>query len=211
MTTPQRGLLFHFTHLDNLRQIALDGLCCDLLAQAGRLRTEVGNLDIKEARRKRAVPLAPGGMVADYVPFYLAARSPMLYVIWRGQVPTYQQGQEDLVYLVSSVDRIRAAGLPAVFTDRNASLGYASFHSDLAQIDEIIDWELMEARIWRDGPEGWDRKERRMAELLVHQIVPCGAIIGVGVIDAGRKALAELILKDLGLATPVRVRRDWYY
>jgi hypothetical protein len=47
MTTRQRGLLFHFTHLDNLESIVRDGLQCDSVAQAGRIRVEVGNHDIK--------------------------------------------------------------------------------------------------------------------------------------------------------------------
>jgi len=48
------------------------------------------------------VPLAPYGCVADYVPFYFAPRSPMLYKLHKGGVPNYTGGQDPLVYLVSS-------------------------------------------------------------------------------------------------------------
>ena len=47
-------------------------------SSADRLTTEVGQPDIKLKRRHRVVPIDPGGVVADYVPFYFAARSPML-------------------------------------------------------------------------------------------------------------------------------------
>jgi len=211
MTTPERGLLFHFTHIANLESIVRNGLSCDALAQAGQLQVEVGNQDIKERRRSRVVPVPPGGVVADYVPFYFAARSPMLYVIWRGQVPTYQSGQEDVVYLVTTIDRIEESGIPSVFTDRNATLGYAQFSDDLSQIDSVIDWDLMEAMIWKDRPGDWDRKERRMAEFLVHQHLPWENVVGIGVLDDVRRARVEAILASLNERTPVRTRRNWFY
>ena len=157
------------------------------------------------------VPVPPGGVVADYVPFYFAARSPMLYVIWRGQVPTYQAGQEDVVYLLTTIERVKESGIPSVFTDRNATLGYAEFNNDLAQIDSVIDWDLMEAMVWKDQPGDWDRKERRMAELLVHQRLPWEHIVGIGVLDDVRRAKVEVILASLDERTPVRTRRNWYY
>ena len=211
MTTPERGLLFHFTHMANLESIVRNGLSCDAHAQDGQLQVEVGNQDIKERRRSRMVPVPPGGVVADYVPFYFAARSPMLYVIWRGQVPTYQAGQEDVVYLVTTIERVAASGIPSVFTDRNATLGYAEFSDYLGEIDSVIDWDLMEAMIWKDQPGDWDRKERRMAEFLVHQRLPWEHVVGIGVLDDVRRAKVEAILASLDERTPVRTRRNWYY
>lgn len=211
MTTPQRGLLFHFTHMANLESIVRDGLSCDSVARNGQLQVEVGNHDIKLRRRSRAVPIEPGGVVSDYVPFYFAARSPMLYVIWRGQVPTYQAGQEDVVYLVTSIEEVTESGAQYVFTDRNATLGYARFESDPALVDTVVDWDLMEATMWNDQPGDWDRKERRMAEFLVHQHLPWEHVVGIGVIDDARRAKVEAVLASVGQGTPVRVRRNWYY
>jgi hypothetical protein len=42
---------------------------------------EVGDPQIKERCRNRAVNTGPGGTIGDYVPFYFAPRSPMLYRI----------------------------------------------------------------------------------------------------------------------------------
>ncbi|MEV6965201.1 DarT ssDNA thymidine ADP-ribosyltransferase family protein [Hamadaea sp. NPDC051192] len=62
-------LIMHFTHIDHLPTIVSRGLLSDSAAQAsGNLTREVGNQEIKEQRRRRAVPIAPGGVVADYVP-----------------------------------------------------------------------------------------------------------------------------------------------
>ncbi len=77
MTTPQRGLLFHFTHVDNVASVARAGLLCDSALDATNPDfIEVANRDIKKRRRSQPVRAGPGGVVADYVPFYFAARSP---------------------------------------------------------------------------------------------------------------------------------------
>lgn len=66
------------------------GLRSDSLVIAeGSLTVDVGKDNIKEGRRRRTVPIGPGGVVADYVPFYFAPRSPMLFTIDKGSVPQY--------------------------------------------------------------------------------------------------------------------------
>lgn len=210
--TPQRGLLFHITHLSNLASIAQHGLWCDseMEASASAPR-EIGNLEIKEQRRRRPVPLPPGGSVADYVPFYFAARSPMLFSIHKGAVSSYQGGQKKIVYLVSSIDTIIEHELQFVFTDRNAALGHARYGDDPADLDEHIDWELMEARMWKNTSSEPDRMERRMAELLVHGYVPWDAITSVMTKTEKRSHQASAALTTVGATTPVSVQSDWYF
>lgn len=75
-------LLVHFTHVRNLRGIAERGLLADACGADPQVDCAEGG--IKEARRRRIVPIGPGGVVADYVPFYYAPRSPMLRRIHGG-------------------------------------------------------------------------------------------------------------------------------
>lgn len=208
VVTPRRGLIFHFTHIDNLGSIVRNGLRCDSGVVA---EVEVGQASIKGRRARRTVPCGPGGVVADYVPFYFAARSPMLGSIHTGRVRSYRGGQEPIVYVVSHVDRVRELGLPAVVSDRNASLDLASFTDDLDEIDQFVDWPLMEQRAWNNTEGDPDRMERRMAELLVHQSLPWEAVIGVAAFDERRARQLEAILATVGVSTPVRVRRNWYF
>lgn len=166
VTTPRSGLLFHFTHRLNLPSVIAYGLRSDSAVRAdGSLAVEVGEDRIKEQRRRRGVPIGPGGVVADYVPFYFAARSPMLYAISRGNVPAYQDGQNPLVYLVTDLDRLQKVGCRFVFTDRNAYYQTATYAEDPAELDQLVDWELMEATMWNNTAAEPDRMERRMAEL----------------------------------------------
>ncbi|MBK6671126.1 MAG: DUF4433 domain-containing protein [Actinobacteria bacterium] len=136
---------------------------------------------MKEQRRRRGVPIGPGGVVADYVPFYFAARSPMLYAISSGNVPAYQDDQNPLVYLVTDLDRLQKVGCRFVFTDRNAYYQTATYAEDPAELDQLVDWELMEATMWNNTAAEPDRMERRMAELPVHKSVPFSAVLAVGV------------------------------
>lgn len=198
--------------MSNLAAIARDGVSCDSeVTDTGRVFTEVGNQDIKSRRRVRRVPVPPGGVVADYVPFYFAARSPMLYAIHMGNVPTYTGGQSDLVYLVTRIDVIVDHRLAAVFTDRNATFEVARFGTDPATIDKYVDWELMEALRWHNTPQEPDRRERRMAEFLVHCHVPWSAIIGVAARTEDRRRQAAAKLATVGATTVARSRPEWYF
>ena len=212
MTTPQRGLLFHITHISNLRSIVTDGLYCDsAMTDSQRSVMEIGNSEIKARRRDRPVPLPPGGVVADYVPFYFAARSPMLYVIAQGSVPDYNGGQNQVVHIVTSVEAVSACGLRFVFSDRNAALSYARYADDPQQLGQYIDWELMEARNWANTLDEPDRMEKRMAELLVHRHVPWQVIHRVVTKDEGLAQHARAVLDSVPVTVPVHVERGWYY
>ncbi|MGF0313829.1 DarT ssDNA thymidine ADP-ribosyltransferase family protein [Rhodococcus sp. IEGM1428] len=48
--------------------------------------------------------IPPGGCVADYIPLYFAPRSPMLYSLKMGNVPTFQGDTHDFVYIVTSTE-----------------------------------------------------------------------------------------------------------
>lgn len=212
MTTPRRGLLFHLTHLRNLPSVIERGLRSDSAVRAdGTLEVEIGQNWIKEQRRQRVVPIGPGGVVADYAPFYFAARSPMLYTIRGGNVPAYKDGQDPLVYLVSDVPHLQAVGCRFVFTDRNAYYKFAAYEDDPARLNDLVDWPLMEAFMWKNTDEDPDRQERRMAELLVHDTVPFRAFTHIGVRSTTTESAVAELLATLDHPPKVIVRPDWYF
>lgn len=145
MPAPPDPLVLDFTHVDNLAAVLAEGaLLADTGVAASALAADVGDAGIKGARRRRRVPLEPGGVVADYVPFYFAPRSPMLYRICcdhRDAVPgRYQGGEDPLVYLVSSVSRIAAGGSPWSATDGNAAVAVSRFTSVAEELPGLVDW-----------------------------------------------------------------------
>lgn len=212
MTTPQNGLLFHFTHVENLPSIIAHGLRSDSVVRAaGALKVEVGEDRIKAARRFRPVPVPPGGVVADYVPFYFAARSPMLYTIQRGNVAGYQGGQDSIVYLVSKISMMLDGGCAAVFTDRNAYYPYAKFFPDARSAYDEVDWPLMNARMWKNTDTELDRMERRMAEMLVHDEVPFPLIVEIAARSEATLVRVSDLLASVEHQPKLAVRTDWYF
>lgn len=216
MPNPRDRQIAHFTHLDNLPAIIADGaLGCDSLARQGRTAVEVGDTEIKEARRRRYVPVGPGGCVGDYVPFYFGPRSPMMFRIAcdhrDGITDRYPDGDRPLAYLVTTVGAVVDAGLGWVATDGNAAAATSRFCSALPDLDGMVDWPLMAAERWNNRPEDPDRQRRRMAEFLVYRGVPLPMITLVAAYDASYAARIGAMLTGHALAEQLVVRPSWYY
>jgi len=208
--------VLHFTHIDNLPGIVSAGrLVCDASARQGLIGTEVGDPEIKQARRRRVIPIGPGGQVGDYVPFYFAPRSPMMYRIacdHRDTIPgRYPDGDRPLIYLATVVGAVIDAGLRWVATDGNAATATTEFSTDPVRVEAMVDWPLMRADRWNNVPWDPDRQRRRMAEFLVHHEVPLPAIRQIGTYSDAYGARARSILAESPLAERVFVRPTWYY
>lgn len=201
--------IYHFTHGANLAGILRVGeLRCHASAAPA---TDIADTSIKRRRTRIRVPCGPGGRVCDYVPFYFAPRSPMLFRIHSGGVEGYEDGQRPLVYLCSTTERVAEAGLRCVVTDGNASTAVTQFFADPGQLTEVVDWELMRARYWANTEEDGDRVRRRQAELLVYQAVPLELVEELVVIDDGVRCRVDELLAEAGRGLVVHVRRDWYF
>ncbi|NJK45006.1 MAG: DUF4433 domain-containing protein [Pleurocapsa sp. SU_196_0] len=173
-------LLYHFTHIDNLpRILEAGGVLCK--RDCGNARN-IAHFEVQARRDRVQVPIPPHGNLHDYVPFYFAPRSPMMYSIHKNNVPDVQCDTHELVYLLSSVERVRHSGLKFVFTNGNAAVAFRrQFFNDLERLPEVLDWDLLGADFWNNTLEDQDRKRRRAAEFLVHERVPWNVIGGIGI------------------------------
>ncbi|MEM6645061.1 MAG: DUF4433 domain-containing protein [Bacteroidota bacterium] len=208
MATP----VYHITHIDNLSGIIAEG---GLWSKARHRQHDVcyndiahGSLQIRRGTTK--VTAGPGGVLHEYVPFYFAPRSPMLYAIHRGAVSTYQGNQHDIIYLGSLVETIAEEGLAFVFTDIHAVLPIARFFDDVSGF-ESIDWKLMQEMYWFDSLENPNRKARRQAEFLVHDFCPLHALEGIAVYDRKRLDHVNQLLGLSEVNIPTGLRPQFYY
>lgn len=203
--------IYHITHSGNLVSIIADGgLFCDRVART-KSCVQIGHEHIKSRRLARNVPLPPGGCVGDYVPFYFAPRSPMLYAIHKGRVEGYAGGESEVVYLVSSAEIVEEAGLDWVFTDGHAEMSpLSSFYDDFDDFDKI-DWDVLNSTFWNDTDEYPDRKRKRQAEFLVHQFFPWELVQRIGVYGAPAAGLVGDILGAAMHQPEVIAERRWYY
>jgi hypothetical protein len=200
--------IYHITHVDNLpRIVQAGGLLCDRNAKNIQF-VNIGHQNIKDRRLRKKVPCGPGGVVADYVPFYFAPRSPMLFTINKGNVAGYAGGQEPIVHLVSSTQAVNAAGLAWVFTEGHAVMDYTDFFDDFAHLNKI-DWALMKDKYWRDTDADGDRCRRRQAEFLVHNFFPLPLFSEIGVYNAAIEQKTNQIVA--GRNIPVSIKGAWYY
>ena len=225
---PNPIFLFHFTAFGNLESIFVSGA----IKAKNVLRVEnvkSVNIACDNIQRKRAVTFVgeTGKTLHDYVPFYFAPRSPMLYSITHNNVPEAEEtDQDNFVYLVSSVDNIR--DLQFVFTDYQAIVTYASFYNELTKLDKVC-WDLIcgEPHFPKPSspfcgyckyflnndmdPRYVKRKEARLAEFLVLSQVPIDKICMIVVKNQEKKELVENLLHGHGINITIEIRADWYF
>lgn len=97
-------------------------------------------------------------------------------------------------------------------TDRNAARITAGFRVVDGDLDELVDWSLMRSQYWHDTETDLDRKERRMAELLVHERVPLDAMVGLVTRCDDTAARLRQHVGDSPLGEPPLLSyRDWYF
>jgi len=191
--------IYHITHINNLPSILEAG---GLIPNSQLKKQQINYLDIaheniQNRRAKTPVPCSAGGFLHDYVPFYFAPRSPMLYAIHKGNVAGYQEGQNSVIYLVAYVEQIESQGLAFAFTDGHAVMAYTSFYDNLEALEHEIDWELMGEKYWANTPDDPDRKFRRQAEFLVDQFCPWETIKEIGVINQSIQTQVEQLLQTI--------------
>jgi hypothetical protein len=212
MAVPDPTPIYHITHWRNLPSILSAG---GVLSNHEMTRRQIAyqNIAYDHIQNRRETTMvfgSQGGCLHDYVPFHFAARSPMLYTISRGNVPNHTEGQDPLIYLVSTAQAVTVAGLPFIFTDGHATMNITEFFEDLAELHRV-DWNVMQSEFWNDTPETPDRKRRRQAEFLVHQMFPASLIKGITVKNDGIKEHVLEIIQEEEFEVPVQIKPSWYY
>ncbi len=207
---PEKALIWRIVHRDNLPWILSNGLACGNGGMKAPNWVSIGNPDLISKRGTHPVPIAPGGYLNDYVPFYFTPFSPMLRNINTGWGGVRKRPNEEIVILVSSLARVNSAGLKWIFTDKHAYYRWANYYSDLADLEKI-DWPILQARDFRRDPDDPEKFERYQAEALVHQHVPVAGLMGIVCYTDALKQSIEQQAAQRGLQLEVYVRTDWYF
>lgn len=208
--TPEKARVFRITHIENLPWILENGLHCPSSDKRDPSFLAIGNPDIIGKRTSKCVPIPPGGVLEDYVPFYFTPCSVMLYNIVTGYNGVTLRQRDEIVIMVSSTEKLRAAGVQFVFTDRHALVAYAKFFGDVSALD-MIDWELLQARDFARSDTDFGKVERYQAELLAHRRVPVDALLGIACYSEEGKERVEAMLAEAGIDLSAVVKRDWFF
>ena len=214
MKVPDRVRLFRLVHIDNLPVLLKRGTlhAPHTVPDDGLPYKTIHDVSIQERRHLKAIPCGAGGVVHDYLPFYLGPLSPMLYKLSKGGVTGYSEGQESLIYLVYWASDVARVGLDFVFSDGHGIAAFTQWFDDLADLDQL-DWPLIMAREWSDTLEDNDRKRRKQAEFLVHGGLPWSMVKGIAVMNDEMVDKVERILEQHPdqHRPPIRVVSKWYY
>lgn len=205
--------IYHFTHARNLPGILRAGcIYCKSRLPEGSQEVDASHYDIQVQRGNKRVNCGPGGVLHDYVPFYFAYRSPMMYALACGNVEGYGSDTIPLIYVVTSVQRIRESGLGFVFSDGHPTKAFSRIYENTPHLDKV-DWEIMDAWYWNDTKEDPDRKRRRQAEFLIHGSFPWDSVEFLAVKNVTLKERLEDYLRREWphRIKPVRVEAGWYF
>ncbi len=209
---PDKALIFRITHRDNLPWLLRNGLHSPSSSEQDPDFVSIGNPDLIARRAERVVPVAPGGTLGDYIPFYFTPYSPMLLNIKTGYGGIPQHANDEIVILVSSLFKLAEESVAFVFTDRHAYLKAAddAFSSDLADLGRI-DFDLLRRRDFSRDPEDPGKIERYQAEALAHRHVPVNALIGIVGSCRSTADAAKQLSAASGLDLTVLAKPNWYF
>ena len=207
---PEKALIWRIVHRDNLPWILENGLHCETSPIRSVNYVAIGNADLISRRAHREVPIAPGGTLADYIPFYFTPFSPMMYNIHTGRSGIIKRSNEEICILVSSLPKMQELGQEFIFTDRHAYTWASRYFNSMEHIGEV-DWSLLQARNFARNPDDPAQIERYQAEALIHQHCPVSGLIGIVCHSETGKMRAQAQVVAQGLNLPVHARPGWYF
>lgn len=208
--TPAKGLIFRITHRNNLAWILDHGTHCRNSVVRDPNFVTIGLVDLIEKRARQIVPIPPGGLLSDYVPFYFTPLSPMLLNIRSGRNGVHRRPNHEILILFTSVHLLVKNNVPFLFTSGHASATGAEFFTDPSDLD-VIDWEILRAKDFQRDPEDPRKQERYMAEVLVHHALPIESLRGVACSCEETETYAKTLVDERNLNLPILPRPGWYF
>ncbi len=133
---PNPTWLYRLVHVDNLSTLLTRGALYapHITPNDGLPYRPIHNVSVQANRHVKAIPCGPGGTIHDYVPFYFGPLSVMLLNLKTGRVVGYDEGQEPLIYLLTTAQIVQKAGVQFVFSDGHGLATFTDWYDDLARL-----------------------------------------------------------------------------
>lgn len=205
-----KALIWRITHINNLPWILENGLHAANSSTQTSKWESIGNLDLINKRANRQVPIAPGCVLNDYIPFYFTPFSPMLYNIHTGRGGVRKVENSNIILLVSSLHHLHNLGLPFVFTDRHAYSITANYFNNLASLN-AINWPLLQVRNFQRDPNDPEKIERYQAEALIPKELPVKGLLGAVCYTEATQQTVQRYVEDLDIPLKVICRPNWFF
>ncbi|WP_158811629.1 DUF4433 domain-containing protein [Beijerinckia sp. L45] len=207
---PNKAFIFRIVHRNNLPWIVSNGLHCRNSTVFDPRYVNIGNSDLISKRNFHPVPISPGGVLSDYVPFYFTPYSPMMLNIKTGYGGVTKRNNDEIIILVSSIYDLVTNKRKFMFTDRHAYLQAAQYYSAISDLDKV-DWPLLQSKNFRKDADDPGKFERYQAEALVHNFLPCESLKGAACYNQAGKASVDALFAAAGKSLKVVVKPNWYF
>ncbi len=194
-------------HVENIPHILQHGITHSTSANANPDFVPIGDGSLIATRNDFL--LNNGRRLGEYIPFYFGVRTPMLYVVQNGFNMVAPTPAENIVYCITSVQKIIDLQLDFVFTDGHAVDGFTTQYTvaDIPNIDTILDWKAIKAKYWRDDND-LDLKRRKEAEFLVSGDISTEAVLGYLTYNENAK---NRVIEFGANAANVHIKKDFYF
>ena len=216
--------IYRIVHINNVNYLLGEGMCSPQHRKAAMNYTQIGDPALIRVRSRKEVPIAPGGMMSEYVPFYFGGKMPMLWSMlhvheilfkryqekesgWPQRFDargTFLRHQSELVIIACKFQKVLELCPEWCFTDGHATSPRTHFYNDLADLARL-NWYLI------DNPHrsrDWEADRVRQAEFLVRDEVPVACIDHLVIRYEEQQAGLEKLIKVKGLSILVQV--DYY-
>ncbi|MBP9209044.1 MAG: DUF4433 domain-containing protein [Saprospiraceae bacterium] len=207
MADLDKTYLFRMAHVENIPHILQHGITHSTSANANPDFVPIGDGSLIATRNDFL--LNNGRRLGEYIPFYFGVRTPMLYVVQNGFNMVAPTPAENIVYCITSVQKIIDLQLDFVFTDGHAVDGFTTQYTvaDIPNIDTILDWKAIKAKYWRDDND-LDLKRRKEAEFLVSGDISTEAVLGYLTYNENAK---NRVIEFGANAANVHIKKDFYF
>ncbi len=209
--TAAKGLLFRITNVANLGWLLRHGLHAASSRVLDPDFVSIGNPGLIDKRAHRVVPRPPGGVLSDYIPFYLTPKTPMLLNITTGYGGMTKRPNSDIAILVSSCQQMSARDVTMLYTDRHAYTLTAAWTADPDDLTTLIDWEILQQNDFKRSDIYPDKMDRYQAEALAFRYVPPLALLGIGCVSTAVVSSIEQTVQESGVTARLVVRPGWYF
>lgn len=180
------------THIENIPHIIKNGITHRDSIYSNKNYKPIGDSTLIGTRDHFVMP--NGDLLGEYIPFYLGLRTPMLYVIQNGYNGVKAVHPKEIIYCVSSIQKVINAKLDFVYTNGHATDGFTNYFTpkDISDIENQVDFKATSAKFWKDEND-LDLKRRKEAEFLIKQDLEYDNILGFATFeDSSTEKLLEL-------------------
>ncbi len=197
--------IFRITHIENIPHILKYGITHRRSINFNKNFKSIGSKSLISVRDKKVLP--NNKKLGEYIPFYFGQRSPMLHNIENGFNGIPEVRANNIIYLVSTVQKILELGNEFIFTNGHANDRLSEFfdHNDVDRIHEILDRKAITSTYWAEPPE---LKRKKESEFLVLNDIPYSCVLGMIVsIEYTKIQLCKMGIPEKMIA----IRPSFYY